>query len=476
MKELVNQARANDVGPADLVLFAKENARDLLGHFPKTWPTDLSKELLQAIGTAMPALVKQAQVGGKKNTATYVGLLQSVEKAVGRGEASWSDWVKLSKTLPEVSLKPIAEPVNTIAARVAAHPGLQSDIAEYLERIFGLCARALNIYSEQKRELGVLDFTDQEHLLLKLFEQEDVAGVLRAEIDLLLVDEFQDTSPIQLALFLKLASFAKRVFWVGDVKQAIYGFRGSDTLLMLAILEALPGWGGTKEILGDSWRSRPPLVKLVNAVFVPAFSGSMNREEVELEPKRNDSLAGPVLANWILGGGNKAEEHMALVCGVRRLVESGYQVFDKDAGSIRPIRFGDIAILSRSHDGVTGIAQSLQEITQAVFIILARKARSLGRKTVLSGWLYRTTRLTATNFQRAELRRSRREQEAFMQSTLEETQTGNAWCELAPLLDNAMARLGSADRDAVVLRYFENKSLQEVGKALVYCLANNFTY
>lgn len=108
-----------------------------------------------------------------------------------------------------------------------------------------------------------------------------------------------------------------------------------------------------------------------------------------------------------------------------------------------------------------------QEITQAVFIILARKARSLGRKTVLSGWLYRTTRLTATNFQRAELRRSRREQEAFMQSTLEETQTGNAWCELAPLLDNAMARLGSADRDAVVLRYFENKSLQEVGKALV---------
>jgi ATP-dependent exoDNAse (exonuclease V) beta subunit len=360
LQSLVNHARANDVDPADLARFAKENAHDLLGHFPKVWATDLSVDLLQAIGAAMPALVAQAQSGGKKNTATYVGLLQSLEKAIGRGEATWAEWVKLSKTLPEAALKPIAEPLNAIAARVAAHPELHADVTNYLQQIFTLCARALNIHSEQKRELGVLDFTDQEHLLLKVLEQEDVASVLRAEIDLLLVDEFQDTSPIQLALFLKLASFAKRVFWVGDIKQAIYGFRGSDTALMLAILEALPGWGGTKEILGESWRSRPPLVKLVNAVFAPAFSGSMQREEVELAPKRDDALAGPVLLNWILGGGNKGQEHAALADGVRRLVESGRPVFDRDAGSIRPVRFGDIAILSRSHDGVAGIAQSLR--------------------------------------------------------------------------------------------------------------------
>src|ERR1051326_7421716 len=56
------------------------------------------------------------------------------------------------------------------------------------------------------------------------------------------------------------------------------------------------------------------------------------------------------------------------------------------------------------------------EITQAVFIILARRAASLDHRTILSGWLYHTARLTAANFLRSEIRRSKREQESFMQS------------------------------------------------------------
>ena len=114
----------------------------------------------------------------------------------------------------------------------------------------------------------------------------------------------------------------------------------------------------------------------------------------------------------------------------------------------------------------TNQAQAAEEIAQAVFIVLARKAGVLGRKTVLAGWLYHTAQLTAANWRRAEARRIRREQEVFMQSTLEESALDDAWRELAPLLDDAMARLGATDRDALVLRYFQNKSLQEVGAAL----------
>lgn len=106
-----------------------------------------------------------------------------------------------------------------------------------------------------------------------------------------------------------------------------------------------------------------------------------------------------------------------------------------------------------------------EEITQAVFIILAKKAAALGTGTLLSGWLFHTARLTAINFLRTEKRRANREQEAYMRSTLNETDA-EEWKQVAPLLDEAIAGLGEKDRNAIVLRYVEGKNLQEVGLAL----------
>ena len=79
-----------------------------------------------------------------------------------------------------------------------------------------------------------------------------------------------------------------------------------------------------------------------------------------------------------------------------------------------------------------GNPSQVEEITQAVFIILAQKAKSLGPRTILSGWLYQTARLAAANFLRSEIRRQKREQEAYMESLLTEP-TPNLWQQIAPL-------------------------------------------
>ena len=112
-----------------------------------------------------------------------------------------------------------------------------------------------------------------------------------------------------------------------------------------------------------------------------------------------------------------------------------------------------------------GNPHQAEEITQAVFIILAKKAAELRHNKALSSWLFQAAHLTANNFVRSEIRRHCREQEAFMQSGLNESGTG-IWASIAPSLDTAVAGLNEKDRRAIVLRFYEGKNLREVGVAL----------
>jgi RNA polymerase sigma factor (sigma-70 family) len=108
--------------------------------------------------------------------------------------------------------------------------------------------------------------------------------------------------------------------------------------------------------------------------------------------------------------------------------------------------------------------QLAQEIAQCVFTDLARNAHRFAPDTILSAWLYTVAHRTALNVVRYEARRQVREQIASEMNALDAPDTD--WKQIAPMLDEAMHALDETDRSAVVLRYFENRSLREVGQIL----------
>lgn len=119
-----------------------------------------------------------------------------------------------------------------------------------------------------------------------------------------------------------------------------------------------------------------------------------------------------------------------------------------------------------------GDVSAAEDVTQLVFIELVRKAPTLPDHPTLAGWLYTCVRYVSANLRRADRRRKMRDEEARAMNELTQPNANDPmWQEIRPVLDDAMHELDEADRDAVLLRFFEGKSLREVGAAL--CLTEN---
>jgi ATP-dependent helicase/nuclease subunit A len=363
--DMIESARLNGISKDTLSLASNDSVKDFLANCPPADPRVTTSGLQAELETALSdglALLKPTK-----------GLLTSLDKInrfLNQRTLTWEDWGRMQKLTSGKKEEHILANVRQYASQVLQHPDFQRDIESFIRQMMGAAAAAMQRFSEIKAQRGLVDFIDQEALALKSLEHPRVRQRIGEELTLLIVDEFQDTSPLQLAVFSKLAALANEVLFVGDAKQAIYGFRGADPKLTLDVIEHVQRGGGALKNLGKSWRSRAGLVHFCNAVFVPAFAHLLDPAQVELTPQTSATLPTDELVWWKVKGRNQEQRATALASGIQAIHDEETQVWDKHQQRSRKAQWRDIAVLTRSNDEAAKLADAC--VRQGIPVALCR--------------------------------------------------------------------------------------------------------
>ena len=160
----------------------------------------------------------------------------------------------------------------------------------------------------------------------------------------LFVDEFQDSSPIQVKIFDALSDLMEHSYWVGDFKQAIYGFRGSDIALTKAVVDSVSKKenGCDTDTLDTSWRSLPDIVELNNDVFRKTFADVLEEKNICLKQYRKNDSHKESLRYFVSSDEYGVAEH------VLKLLSQG----------VKP---NEIAVLARANATLTEVANQLKQ-------------------------------------------------------------------------------------------------------------------
>lgn len=324
---------------------------------------DVEEETNKLITTLKNAIKVIPAADKTKNTQTAVETSKNIINFYERYQyLTWDHWAKASKLNPGAKSKEEFAPAIQIASRSPYFQALYDDFETVIETVFNCASDAMELYEQEKKIRGLIDFTDQEYLALKLLNEDHFVELLKERIEAVFVDEFQDSSPLQIALNMKLREIAKSTTWVGDLKQAIYGFRGTDPDLMKTAMDEIPNveWS----ILNTSYRSRKSLVQFTNELFKPVFETvGLTADLVELEPKREDlPEQNSSVELWKFQDKCKKEEELKLIAiGIAEVLEQkeAYQVAIKGSQKTRALKPSDIAVLCRGNDDCKELANAL---------------------------------------------------------------------------------------------------------------------
>ena len=226
-------------------------------------------------------------------------------------------------------------------AQFLNHETKATDLKEYASLIFDLAICWRSEYRRYKDEHRLIDFNDMEQLFLRLLDFSEVQEDIQSHYSHLFVDEFQDSNPVQVRIFEKLSSLPLESCYVGDKKQAIYGFRGSDTELTRSVEDSIEN----KETLPCSYRSVKPLVDFSNAIFEKIFKDTIAKEIVLKMPEKggNDAHVEIPLRLW------PCKDNETLARQIQQLILR------------EKINPKDIAVLARENYELDSLAEELRK-------------------------------------------------------------------------------------------------------------------
>ena len=215
---------------------------------------------------------------------------------------------------------------------------------KYIRLIFDLAQRWKENFAQFKRDKNLLDYNDMEKYMRLLMMNKDIASEISQSYRYLFVDEFQDSSPIQVKIFDALSDLMEHSYWVGDFKQAIYGFRGSDIALTKAVVDSVSKKenGCDTDTLDTSWRSLPDIVELNNDVFRKTFADILEEKNICLKQHRKNDDYEESLRYFVNSDEYGVAEH------VLKLLNRG----------VKP---NEIAVLARANATLADVASQLKQ-------------------------------------------------------------------------------------------------------------------
>lgn len=275
-------------------------------------------------------------------------------------DRDWPLWQKL-RNLRTISMPGdyvgLAQDVMAAADELPRHPGPLKDALVHIEALLGAGQDALDRYAGEKRDRGLVDYTDMLAIAHNLLTaRTDVLAVLKSRIDCLVIDEFQDTNPLEFALLWELQREGVPTLIVGDLKQAIMGFQNADPRLMEALQQEHVN--NTRPLVSN-WRSTPALMSLINQVGAGLFGD----EYTALTPMAQfpSSTIPLELLNFVKGK-KIADRIQFTVDRIKQLLaDESETIYDKKQGVVRRLRAGDIAVLCPTNARLESFADVLRE-------------------------------------------------------------------------------------------------------------------